>query len=92
MVQTQRDSCEEGTTTHFSPFRGLKRLDMGPQILKRFDSCTIKGILTGCITAWYDNCSSSDRKALCTAQYITWAKLPDIQDLWYILGGVTGRP
>ena len=59
---------------------------MGPQILKRFYSCTIESILTGCITAWYGNCSASDRKALQgvvrTAQYITKAKLPAIQDLY----------
>uniref|UniRef100_A0A8C7IKB8 Uncharacterized protein n=1 Tax=Oncorhynchus kisutch TaxID=8019 RepID=A0A8C7IKB8_ONCKI len=54
---------------------------MGPQILKRFYSCNIESILTGCVTAWYGNCSASDRKALqrvmCTAQDITGAKLPD---------------
>ncbi|KAK6322739.1 hypothetical protein J4Q44_G00075310 [Coregonus suidteri] len=59
---------------------------MGPQILKKFYSCTIEGILTGCITAWYGNCLASDRKALQrvvrTAQYITGAKLPAIQDLY----------
>uniref|UniRef100_A0A8C7TY13 Myosin tail domain-containing protein n=1 Tax=Oncorhynchus mykiss TaxID=8022 RepID=A0A8C7TY13_ONCMY len=59
---------------------------MGPQVLKRFYSCTIESILTGCITAWYGNCSSSDRKTLqrvvCTAQYITGARLPAIQDLY----------
>ena len=33
--------------------RRLKRFGMVPQILKRFYSCTIKSILTGCITAWY---------------------------------------
>ncbi|CDQ93372.1 unnamed protein product [Oncorhynchus mykiss] len=48
---------------------------MGPQILKRFYSCTIKSFLTGFTTAWYGNCSASDRKALQrvvqTAQYIT---------------------
>ena len=53
-----------------------------PQILKRFYSCTIESILTGCITAWYGNCSGSDRKALQrvvrTAQYITGTKLPVI--------------
>ena len=27
-------------------------------------SCTIECILTGCITAWYGNCSASDCKAL----------------------------
>jgi hypothetical protein len=46
------------------PLRRLKRFDMGPQILKKFYSCTIKSILTGCITAWYGSCSASDRKAL----------------------------
>jgi hypothetical protein len=46
------------------PLRRLKRFGMGPQILKRFYSCTIESILTSCITAWYGNCSASDRKAL----------------------------
>jgi gmma-aminobutyric acid receptor subunit gamma len=59
---------------------------MGPQILKSFYSCTIESIQTGCITACYGNCSTSDRKALqrvvCTAQYITGNKLPAIQDLY----------
>ena len=59
---------------------------MGPEILKRFFSCNIESNLTGCITAWYGNCSASDRKALervvCMAQYITGAKLPAIQDLY----------
>ena len=59
------------------PLRILKRIDMGPQILKRFYSC---------YTAWYGNCSTSDRKALQrevrTVQYITGAKLPAIQDLY----------
>ena len=59
---------------------------MGPQILKRFYSCTIESILIDCITAWYGNCSASDCKALQrvvrTAQYITGAKLPASQDLY----------
>ena len=42
----------------------LKRIGMGPQILKRFYSCTIESILTGCVTAWYGNCSASDCSAL----------------------------
>ena len=66
------------------PLRRLKRFGMGPQILNRFYSCTIESILNGCIIAWYSNCSASDRKQLqrvmCTAQYITGAKLPAIQD------------
>ena len=66
------------------PLRRLKRFSMCPRILIRFYSCTIES--TGCITAWYGNCSASDRKALQrvvrTAQYITGAKLPAIQDLY----------
>ena len=85
IVQTTQDSCEEGTTTPFL-LRRLKIFGMGPQILKKFYSCTIESILTGCITVWYDNCSSSDRKALqkvvCMSQYFTWAKLPAIQYLY----------
>ena len=33
------------------PLRRMKRFGMGPQILKRFYSCTIESILTGCIIA-----------------------------------------
>ena len=66
--------------------RRLNRFGMGPQILKTFYSCTIESILTGCITAWYGNCLTSDRKGLqrvvCTAQYITGAELPAVQDLY----------
>jgi hypothetical protein len=68
------------------PLRRLKRFGMGPQILKRFYSCTIQSILTGCITAWNGNCLASSGKALqrvvCMAQYISGAKLPAFQDLW----------
>ena len=63
---------------HLIPLRRLKRFGMGPQILTKIYSCTIERILTGCITAWYGNCSASDCKALQsvmhTAQYITGAK------------------
>ena len=72
MVQAHQDSREEGTTK--------------PQILKTLYSCTIESILTGCITAWYSNCSATDRKALQRvvrrAQYITGTKLLAIQDLY----------
>ena len=84
MVQAHQDSRKEGTTKPI-PLRRLKRFGMGPQILKRFYSCTIES-MTGCITAWYGNCSAFDRKApqrvVRTAQYITGAKLPAIQDLY----------
>jgi hypothetical protein len=64
------------------PLRRLERSVIGPQILKRFYSCSIESILTGCITAWYGNSSASNRKALQrvvgTAQNITGAKRPAI--------------
>ena len=46
------------------PLSRLKSFCMGPQIFKMFYSCTIESILTGCITAWYGNCSASDCKSL----------------------------
>ena len=71
---------------HIFRLRRLKKIGMGPQILKTFYSCTIESILTSCITAWYGNCSASDHKALQsvvrTAQFITGAKLPAIQELY----------
>jgi hypothetical protein len=37
---------------HLFHLRRLKRLGMGPLIIKKFYSCTIESILTGYITAW----------------------------------------
>ncbi|KAM9459820.1 uncharacterized protein ACWYII_011221 isoform 2-T2 [Salvelinus alpinus] len=48
--------------------------------------CTIESILSGCITAWYGNCSAHNRKALQrvvrSAQRITGGKLPALQDTY----------
>ena len=46
------------------PLRRLKRFGMGPRIIKKFYTCTIKSFLTGCITAWYVKCTALDRKVL----------------------------
>jgi len=65
--------------------RRLKKIHMSPQILVNSYRCTIEGILTNCITVWYDNCSSADRKLLQrvveTAQRITGTSLPDIESI-----------
>jgi hypothetical protein len=63
----------------FFSLRRLKRFSMGLQILKKLYSCTIESILTGCITAWY---SKALQRIVDTAQYITGAELPAIQDLY----------
>ena len=88
LLSQMGDICVHPNTPrqNLFPLRRLKRCGVGPQILKRFYSSNIESILTGCITAWYGNCSASDRKALQrvvrTAQYITGDKLPAIQDLY----------
>ena len=65
--------------------RRLKKVHLSPQILVNFYRCTIKSILTNCITVWYGNCSVSNRKALQrvvkTAQRITGSSLPSIESV-----------
>jgi hypothetical protein len=93
MVQTHQDSREEGMTMPI-PLRRLKIFGMGRQILKNLYSCTVENLLTGCITAWYGNCSSSNHKTLQrvvgTAKYITGPSF--LPSRTSILGGVRGRP
>ena len=86
MVQTHTKTVVKRARQRLFPLRKRKKIGMGPEILKRFYSCNIESILNGCITAWYGNCSASNRKSLQrvvrTSQYITGAKLPAIQDLY----------
>jgi hypothetical protein len=63
-----------------------------------FYRCTIESILSGCITAWYGNCTAHNRRALqrvvqC-AQCITWGKLPAnyLPSRTPTAPNVTGRP
>ena len=62
--------------------RRLKKFGLSPKT--HFYRCTIESILSGCITAWYGNCSALNRKALQrvgrSAQRITGGKLPALQD------------
>ncbi|TWW81716.1 hypothetical protein D4764_01G0015310 [Takifugu flavidus] len=66
--------------------RSLKKHHLSSDILVNFYRCTIKSILTSCVTVWYGNCSASDRKALQkvvkTAQRIAGASLPSIEDIY----------
>ena len=84
MVHTHTNTVVKKARKRIFPLGRLKKFSMGPQILKSLYSCTFESILNGCITAWYGNCLAFDRKVLqsrvCTAQYITGAKLPAIQD------------
>ena len=59
---------------------------MPPKALTNFYRCTIESILSGCITAWYGNCSSYNRMALQrvvrSAQCINGGKLLALQDTY----------
>ena len=54
--------------------------------LTNFYRCTNGSIFSGCITAWYGNCSTYNRKALQrvvrSAERITGGKLPALQDTY----------
>jgi hypothetical protein len=42
----------------------LKKFGLAPKTLRNFYRCTIESILSGCITAWYGNCTACNRRAL----------------------------
>ena len=66
--------------------RRLKKFGVGPKILKAFFRGTTESILTGCITAWYGNCTAQSRKMLQrvvrTAERISGCELPSIQETY----------
>jgi hypothetical protein len=66
--------------------RRLKKFVLSPKTLTNFYRCTIESILSGCITAWYGNCTARNRKApqmaVRSAQRITGGKLPTRQDTY----------
>ncbi len=66
--------------------RRLRKFGMSPHILHSFYTCTVESILTGCITAWYGNSTSSNRKALQrvvrTVCHTVGGELPSLQDIY----------
>ena len=70
---------------HLFNLRRLKKLacHLKPSQTYR---CTIESILSGCIPAWYGNCTTHNRRALQrvvrSAQRITGGKLPALQDTY----------
>uniref|UniRef100_A0AAZ3QQU1 Alkylated DNA repair protein AlkB homologue 8 N-terminal domain-containing protein n=1 Tax=Oncorhynchus tshawytscha TaxID=74940 RepID=A0AAZ3QQU1_ONCTS len=83
---THTDSIVKKAEQHLFNLRRLKKFGLSPKALTNFYRCTIESILSGCITAWYGNCSSHNRKALQrvvrSAQRITGGKLPALQDTY----------
>ncbi|KAI5086511.1 gastrula zinc finger protein XlCGF28.1-like, partial [Silurus meridionalis] len=66
--------------------RRLRKTHLPPPILSMFYRGTIKSILSSCITAWFGNCTVSDRKSLQrivrTAEKIIGISLPSIMDIY----------
>ena len=83
---THTDSVVKKAQQRLFNLRRLKKFGLSPKALTNFYRCTIESILSGCITAWYGNCSSINRKALQrvvrSAQCITGGKLPTLQDTY----------
>ncbi|KAK3509725.1 hypothetical protein QTP70_008461 [Hemibagrus guttatus] len=65
--------------------RRLRKAHLPPLILTTFYRGTIESILSSCITAWFGNCTTSDRKTLQrivrTAEKIIGVSLPSIMDV-----------
>eukprot|EP00061_Rhincodon_typus_P018349 g47491.t1 len=66
--------------------RWLRKFGMSIRSLTNFYRCFIESIQSGCITAWYGNCSTQDckkiQKMVCTAQTITEANLPSMDSIY----------
>ncbi|KAK3549511.1 hypothetical protein QTP86_002479 [Hemibagrus guttatus] len=66
--------------------RRLGKAHLPPPILTTFYRGTIESILRSCITAWFRNCTVSDRKTLQrivrTAEKIIRVSLPSIMDIY----------
>ena len=63
MVDAYRQ-CGKKAQQHLFNLKRLKKCGLSPKTLTNFYRCTIESILSGCITAWYGNCTTHNRKAL----------------------------
>eukprot|EP00061_Rhincodon_typus_P008055 g30323.t1 len=68
--------------------RQLRKLGMSIRSLTNIYRCTIKSILSRCITAWCGNCSAQDgkkpQKVVCTPQTIMEANLPSMGSIYMV--------
>ncbi|KAK3507179.1 hypothetical protein QTP70_009515 [Hemibagrus guttatus] len=66
--------------------RRLRKAHLPPPILTMFYRGTIESVLSSCITAWFGNCTVSDRKTLQqivkTAEKIIGVSRPSITDMY----------
>ena len=82
---THIDSVVKKAQQRLFNLRRLKKFGLLPTTLTNFYRFTIERILSGCITAWYGNCTVHNRKTLQrvvrSAQRITGGTLPALQDI-----------
>eukprot|EP00061_Rhincodon_typus_P000661 g12358.t1 len=66
--------------------RQLRKFGLFLRCLTNFYRCSIESIQSGCMTAWYGNCSAQDgkklQKVVCTAQTITEANLSFMDSIY----------
>ncbi len=83
---THTDALLKKTHQRLFFLRRLRKFGMSPSILRSFYTCTVESILTGCITAWFGNSTTGNRKALQrvvrTACHIVGGELPSLQDIY----------
>ncbi len=83
---THTDAVLKKTHQRLFFLRRLRKFGMSPSILRSFYTCTVESILTGCITAWFENSTAGNRKALQrvvrTARHIVGGELPSHQDIY----------
>ena len=86
MVHTHTDRVVKKAQQRLFNLRRMKKCGLSPKTLTNYYRCTIESILSGCVTAWYSNCTALNRKALKrvvrSAQRITGGKLPSLHDTY----------
>eukprot|EP00061_Rhincodon_typus_P006857 g27923.t1 len=80
------DAMVKKAQQHLFVLWRLRKFVMPIRTLTNFYRCTIESILSGCITAWYCNCSAQDseklQKVVCRARTITEANLPSTGSIY----------
>ena len=82
----QASALVKKTTGKLYHLRRLRKHTKSPALLKAFYSATVESVLTSSITAWYGNCSITDRKRLTrvikAAERTTRTTLPHLEDIY----------
>ena len=82
-LSTHTDSVVKKAQQRLFNFRRQKKFGLEPKNLTNFYRCTIESTLSGCINAWYGNCTTHPlQRGVRSAQRITGGKLTALQDTY----------